>query len=523
MIGADRPSRVPGRTIPEAFEAAAAAYGDRIALVADGSSCTFSELDRRANGVARIASRTMVVPGERAVVLTDSRPAATAAFLGLCKAGMVSLLLRVGQPVPYLRTILADAGARVIFATREHRALAESLCPVGGDVVDLDSDCPVRDEPPGRSPRPEDPVGIAYTSGSTGRPKGVVQTHRSTLAFACSYLSRTRLRQDDRVALLHDSRAMDLVSSLMIGATACSFAIDRQGLTGLAEWLVNQRITVLPTVPSVLRHIVKALAGRRDELSVRLLRLSGEVLAPDDLRQAAAVFPPSCRVLNWFGSTEVAVASCSLPLEEMARMSTIPAGRPFDGVHVAIEDPDGVQTNGTGEIVVSGDALFAGYWRRPDLDAQKLSPDPDRAGYRRFRTGDAGYLDASGRLIVVGRVDDQLKVNGYRVEAAEVEAALRSVPGIEDAVVRLARPEGDTESALAAYVLTRGGEPPLVGFVRRELEKKIPRYMIPEYFARVDSIPRLVGGKPDRRALPELVPRSRREYNPLAPSKGPGK
>lgn len=465
----------------------------------------------------------MVIPGERAVVLTDSRLAATAAFLGLSKAGMVTLLLKAGQPVPYLRAILADAGARVIFATREHRALAESLCPDAGDVVDLDDGCPLRDDPPGRSPRPDDPVGIAYTSGSTGRPKGVVQTHRSTLAFVAGYLSRTRLRRDDRVALLHDSRATDLMSSLMIGATVCSFAIDRQGLTGLADWLASQRITVLPTVPSVLRYIVKALAGRRHGLSVRLLRLSGEVLAPDDLRRAAAVFPPSCRVLNWFGSTEVAVASCSLPLEEMARMSTIPAGRPFAGLHLRIEDPDGVETSATGEIVVSGDALFAGYWRRPDLDAQRLSPDPDRAGCRRFRTGDAGYLDASGKLVVVGRTDSQLKVNGHRVEAAEVEGALRSVPGIEDAVVRLVRPEGDTESALAAYVLTGGAEAPLVGFVRRELEKKIPRHMIPAYFARVESIPRLVGGKPDRRALPELVPRSRREYNPLAPSKGPGK
>jgi acyl-CoA synthetase (AMP-forming)/AMP-acid ligase II len=106
------------------------------------------------------------------------------------------------------------------------------------------------------------------------------------------------------------------------------------------------------------------------------------------------------------------------------------------------------------------------------------------------------------------------------VEAAEVEAALRSVSGIEDALVRLVRPGDDSDSALAAYVLTGEGEPPPVSFVRRELEKRIPRYMIPAYFARIDAIPRLVGGKPDRTALPELVPSSRREYNPLAPLKG---
>lgn len=511
-MGGNRPRRDNARTISDAFRAMAAKCGGRVALEDGGATVSFSELDRWANGVARAASESMV-PGERAALLADNGVAAIAAFLGLCKARIVNVHLRPDQPLPYLRSILDDSRPRVIFTTREHRTLAESLHGSVGDILDLDEECFPRDTPPARSPHPDDRVAITYTSGSTGTPKGVIQTHQSTMAFVDDYLSRTRLRREDRVALLHDLRGMDLLASLVRGSSAHCYPIERRGLYALGDWLVDNRITVLPTVPSVLRSMLKALSGRRGELSVRLLRLSGEVLTPDDIRNAAAVFPRGCRVLNWFGSTEVAIASACFVLREAARTEPVPVGRPFAKLTVRIEDSNGRQTDGAGEIVVSGHSLFEGYWRRPDLDAERLSPDPVAPGRRRFRTGDIGYLDPHARLVVLGRLDGQLKINGYRVEAGEVEAALRSVAGIHDALVRLIRLDGGSESALAAYVVVDAGEPPLVGVIRRELAKRIPRYMIPGYFACIDAIPRLPGGKPDRRALPELVAVSRREYN----------
>lgn len=474
---------------------------------------TFKELDRRANGIAH-AVTSLVAPGERACILTESKLGAAAGVLGLCKTGLICVRLKPDQPAAYLRSILMDADARLILTTREHLGLAQSLCTQGMHIIDVDDDCHDCDNPPEWKPHPDDRIAIAYTSGSTGRPKGVVQTHRSTSSFVTSYLSRTNLNRHDCVAMLHDSRGMDMFGALATGATSCLFPLERQGMWGLAEWLIHHRITVLPTVPSVLRHMVKAISGRRDELKIRLLRLSGEILTPDDVRRAAAVFPASCRVLNWFGSTEVAVASCSFSFDERDQTS-ITAGRVFDGLEVGIVDEDGtpVETNHAGEIVVSSRSLFGGYWKREDLDAAKISSDPHRPGFRRFHTGDTGYLDSHGRLVVLGRMDAQFKVNGYRVEPCEVEEAIRSVPGIEDALVRLVNGGGGSESALAAYVVVDTVAPPSVASIRRQLAHKVPRHMIPAYFVRTDAMPRLWTGKPDRAALPDLVPASRRDYN----------
>ena len=516
----DKRLRSSSRTIPNLLQPVVSKAGERLALVDAGGACTYRHLERWANGIAHADAVRNARTGERACILTESGSASMAAFLGLCKAGMMSVRLNSDQPLSYLRAIMSDAEPAMILTTREHRALAESLCSGGVDIVDLDGDCGGLDTPPAWQPSPDDRTGITYTSGSTGQPKGVVHTHRSTLAFVENYLLRTGLTPRDRVALLHDTRALDALAALSVGATVYHFPLARQGFQGLADWLAENHITVLPTVPSVLRYLVRGIPDGTG-LKVRLLRLSGEMLSADDVRRAAKVFPASCRVLNWFGSTEIAVASRLFSFHDIDDVSAIPAGEPFPGLEVQLVDTRTSRsaTTGAGEIVVSGASLFDGYWKRSDLDEERLSPHPEKTGYRRFRTGDIGYFDPSGQLVVVGRADDQVKVNGYRVEPLEVEAALRLVPGIRDALVQLISEDGNNgnpRNVLAAYVVAEKGEPPPVRTIRRLLASRIPRHMIPTYFARIDAVPKLPGGKPDRTSLPELVAVTRQDYNLVA-------
>lgn len=516
----------PGReTVISLSESAVASHGDRTALVEEATSLSFRELDEKANGIAQAAAGRMTAAGERACILSRRSLESTMVFLGLCKAGAVSVRPNIDLPVPYLRRIVDDADPRLIVTTREHEALARALCREGTHIICLD-DCAGSPACPDWRPQPDDRVGIAYTSGTTGRPKGVVQTHRSVLSFITNYVDRTRLESGDRIAMLHDTRGTDLLSALTMGATCCFFPLQSMGFTRLAEWLIGNGITILPTIPSVLRSMLTSLPRRRDDYKLRLLRLSGEMLKREDVRDAAAVLPRDCRVLNWFGSTEIAVASGSYTFDELQQMSTVPAGQVFPDVDLKfLEIETGTPASDrSGEIVASSHALFDGYWKRPELDAERIFVDPDDPDRRCFRTGDAGYLDSSGRLVVLGRMDGQLKVRGYRVEPGEIEAALRSIPGIHDALVRLVRnPEGSPEAAeeLAAYLVTNSAKPPLVREIRRQLAERLPRYMIPAYFSLIQEIPRLAGGKPDRSRLPNVVPLTSRDYNPTTETNVP--
>lgn len=444
--------------------------------------------------------------------------ASTAALLGMIKTGGVTIYLRPNYPSTCQKAILQDADVDLILATSSELELARELAGGNVPVINCDRDNLGNHPPPEHRPSPEDLVWIAYTSGSTGRPKGVVHSHRSVLSFTTGYIDRTRLQHSDRVAALHRSRGMDSLAALLTGASTYALDLGRAGFAGIGQWLMDKRISIVPTVPTALRCIATELQRTGQKLEVRLLRLSGEPLIRDDLIQAARVFPDYCHILNWYGSTEVAVASWTMPISGVHRLSAIPAGKVFGNNEVRIIDRNGLpmENNCEGEITVGSDALFKGYWRQPELNAQKFFTDPKKPGRRWFRTGDTGYFDASDTLFIQGRNDDQIKVNGFRVEPVEIEAALRTIEDIDEAVISVVGDSGRSaysDTLLAAYIVTGPTAPPPVPLLRRRLLKLLPPYMVPSYFVLIDTIPRLRTGKPDKRALPTFLPLTRVDYN----------
>lgn len=491
-------------TIPAAFVDAVRHGGNRIAVVGDDERFTYDALHALAGSIAGALLERLGDGAEPIAVVMDRGPLHAAAMLGVLGAGKFYLLLDPADPLERNAFVVGDSTTRLVLTSRRRLDVARALGPEVVAVEDLAATPAVALDARAAA---NDPCCLVYTSGSMGMPKGVVHTHARVVEPARAYVDAVGLGPGDRVTQLitMSGSTTNLVSTLMRGATLMPFDVRTRGTEDLAEWLARERITVYHSVASVFRRVAQSLrAGERLE-HLRLVRLSGEVLTRADLELVRARAHPAAAMWLSYASTEVvSIAALHVRAGDVMPHTILPGGFPVDGVDVRVLDDAGrpVAPGDVGEIEVTGRLVFAGYWRRPDLDAGVLSIDP-ADGTRRYRSGDRGWIDADGRLHLVGRGDAQVKVRGVRVEPAETEQALREVPGVADAVVlpHELRP-GDTR--LIAFVA--GGDAlPDRGTLRTRLRARLPEPFVPVRFFAVDELPLMPGGKLDRRALAESV------------------
>ena len=500
------------RPIAARFEAQAARHGARLAVRGERQSLTYEELNRLAN---RIAHSVGVAAGGAAagVALFLSHDALVpAAILGVLKAGRFYVPLEPGHPAERNAFMLEDSGADVLVTDGRNLAAARALAARAGRAVRLlnAEDPDAGGEPnPKATVSPHDLCFIVYTSGSTGRPKGVCQPHRNILHATAWYTCQAGLGPGDRMSLLHSLSAVAgataLYGALLNGAAILPFGVREAGLGKLADWLERERVTCLHAVPTLFRRLCRHLEpGRRLE-DVRLVRLGGEAITRTEWLLWREHFPEHCRLLVGLGSTEAlnfrqTVHDSQAELDD----EVLAVGDPVPDKEVLLLDEEGnpVRPGETGEIVVRSEYLFAGYWRRPELNARALRPDPLDGRRRLFRTGDLGRFTPDGRLFHAGRVDTQIKIAGNRVEIAEVEQALRRLPAVHDAAV-VPRGRGAGPVQLVAFAAVAGEEAPSRRELRASLREILPEHMIPALVVFVDELPLLPGGKVDRRALAE--------------------
>ena len=306
---------------------------------------------------------------------------------------------------------------------------------------------------------------------------------------------------------------------LCSGATVYPWLVAEQGFAGLAEWLHAEAITVFIAVPSVFRNFAAALSSQHRFPHLRRFVLTGETLYRKDVMLFREHFSHDCILVNELGSSETKsyaqyVVDGRDPLD---CGDIVPVGFALEGRQVLLLDADGVEVGQgqVGEIAVRSRHLSPGYWRRPDLTRLRFRADPDSRGERIYHTGDLAYRLADGRLVHVGRKDSQLKIRGQRTELAEVEAVLRHLDGVQEAVVVAAtscRVTGDSwrtsfpsaRSRLTASDLALG------------LKEQLPDYMIPASFMVLDALPMTPNGKIDRLALPAPLPTRPDLANPYA-------
>ncbi len=490
---------LPPRRLELLFEAQARATPDATALIHGGQSVTYAELDRRSNQFAQHL-RTLGVGPEVAVAVCVRRSIhMVVALFGILKAGAAYVPLDWKYPPERLDYIMRDSASSVLVT----QGSDGGGLPFAGQTLDLDRDAAIIAAAPDDRPKPlgdEDNLAyIIYTSGSTGRPKGVMLAHTATHLVDWT---RHALSSEDvaRVAattsLSFDPSIFEIFVPLCLGGAVVIKA------SALEPFSDDENPTMLFGTPSVLSQLVSE--GQIPE-SVRVINVGGEVVRSAlirDLYRASNVE----RIYNQYGPTEATTCTTVALLPRFAD-EHLPIGRPIGLARVHILDAEGspVSEGAPGEIHIAGPVLARGYRNQSALTAESFVDDPfDDAGGRMYRTGDLGRWSAAGELEFLGRIDDQVKLAGIRVEPGEVEAALLRLSHVHQAAV-IVENNASGNARLRAYVGT--SKVLLPRELREQLSAWLPQYMLPAEFVFLDRLPLTVSGKIDRQALRVFEPR----------------
>jgi len=505
-------------TIPDRFAGAVARFGTRTAVVGPAARWTYLELDARANSVASELLKRC--EGDSAVValLMEHDAPLIATLLGALKAGTTYHVLDPSHPIESLAATLAISGARALLTDEANLQTASALA-VGSltlvEVPKLFAAMPEGVKFPEVSAA--DPAWLMFTSGSTSTPKGVWQNHRGLVEEAEVYAELIGLTSEDRLGLLAScglaASGLTLYSSLLNGATLCPFHLRSQGVERLAAWLHEERITVFHSVPTIFRQLAQTAGAQRALACVRLVRLGGEPLLGGDVGLFRRLCRDDCQLLQSFSSTETGMISTfAINQETEWRGERLPVGHPVPGVEIMLwnECQQPVANGGEGRIVVRSARLRQGYWRQPALTAERFVTDAQDANRRMFISNDVGRLLPDGALVHLGRLDQQIKLRGQRVDIEEVEAVLRSVAGVTDAAVQVVDESSGEQQLVAYFVARNGSDEPFRGGLAA-LRSRLPLYMIPTRFVRLEKLPQTAGGKLDRRALPAPPAENQRE------------
>jgi amino acid adenylation domain-containing protein len=499
--------RVETDPLGRLFERRAASQPDRLAVRTPQAEMSYRELNRRANHIAHSLAR-LTTHNASAATLLSSDPHQIAAFVGALKAGRRFVPIDPRFPTERTKFVLDDAQAVVLMTDATHLQRAEQLCTPATTVINLDdlhgssSDNPVESFPL------ETHTWIVYTSGTTGAPKGVLQNHRNLLHYLRLYIDGFQVSPDDRLTTLfpfHVNGGLhDILLALVSGCVLCPWDAKESGFSDLAPWLSSERATILSAVPTAFRQFVATLADHDRFPALRLIRLWGEPSFRRDFVAFVRHAPEDGVLVNRLGASETGPVSWQFfRKDSVFEGNGLPVGRCTDGHEVLLIDDHGqVPSGDVGEVVVRSRFLSPGYWRRDEQTRAVFSDDSDVPGVRRYRTGDLARQLPDGCLVPMGRKDSQIKVRGYRVETDEVEKALVSIDGIDDAIVVLRRDRAE-EPRLVGYFVARLAAAPTVSAVRRALAARLPEHMIPSAFVRLDAFPLAPNGKVAKRALPE--------------------
>ncbi len=504
------------------FEECARRHSDRVAIQTLAQRVTYRELDARVDCIARAVLAARGSQTEPVAILFAAAAAAVAAMLAVLKAGKIFIILDPAHPDARLTSILEDSCAPLIVTDSAGRARAHHLAASGRSVLDVDAvDAPSAGAPPLSSPSPDAPAYIVYTSGSTGRPKGVLQNHRNLLHNAFVHANYLRITPADRLTLLSSrgtAQAMTGVfSALLNGAALYPFDLRARGLTTLAQWLCDERITIYHSSASVFRELMDAVARDLTTSCLRVVKLGSEPVSRKDVERFQGRFPRDCIFVNALSSTETGVV-CQHRMDHATRVDgdAVPVGYAMPDKDVVLLDQAGapVATGEVGEIVVRSRYLALEYWGNDELTRQAFVPDRDDPTMRAYRTGDLGRMAPDGCLECLGRTDLRVKIRGNRVEVAEVETALLGLDGVKEAAVA-ERDDGRGGKRLVAFVVPACGDAPRE--MRAHLGAKLPRHMVPSALVIIDALPRTEAGKLNRRALPAWRPGASRAGNSPPP------
>ncbi|MCP4152061.1 MAG: amino acid adenylation domain-containing protein, partial [bacterium] len=528
------------KTMHQLFEEQEARTPGNTAVIAAGREYTYSEVNEKANTLARTLRNRGVKPGKCVAVISDRTMEMIATVMGIVKAGGVYVplepylpdtriskilnalkigqivtnrrqlgkIIRMAEQMPELDTIVCMDGERAHWQEIEKGPAAASKEYVGREQ--LAGQQPGNPEPWAKA---GDEAYIIFTSGSTGVPKGVVETHRPVINII-QWVNKTfSIKDSDRLlfvtSLGFDLSVYDIFGILAAGATIrVAEAGEIKNAETLLEIIVNEGITFWDSAPAALQQLIPVLpqqSGKGKKKTLRLVFLSGDwipVTMPGALKQAFE----GVEVISLGGATEATIWSNYYPIGKVnPAWRSIPYGKPIHNAAYYILDqqlelcPTGV----TGDLYIGGKCLASRYKGDRELTASKFIPNPYVTNEKMYKTGDCARYYEDGNMEFMGRKDHQVKIRGFRIELGEIENQLINHNEIEGAVV-LVREYNNGEHYLCAYYVpknkTEGVESENL---KQYLKNELPEYMIPSYLIQLEKIPTTANGKLDRKALPE--------------------
>ncbi|WP_201376287.1 non-ribosomal peptide synthase/polyketide synthase [Ktedonobacter robiniae] len=513
-------------SIPHLFEGQVLRTPDAEALVYEGSSLTYRELNRRANLLA-CELRSRGVKADTLVgVCMERSVEMVVALLGVLKAGGAYVPMDPAYPQERLAYMLEDAAVSVLLT---QSALREQLPQQSARVFTLDAGWGAdgNGELDNLTPnyRPEHLIYMIYTSGSTGQPKGVMNTHRGVCNRLHWMQQEYQLTAEDRVLqktpFSFDVSVWEFFWPLISGATLVMARPGGQSDAAyLARLIEEQRISTLHFVPSMLHAFLLEPELEARCQSLKRVICSGEVLTYELQERFFARL--KAQLHNLYGPTEAAIDVTYWACQSGSKESVIPIGRPIANTQIYILDEaqQPVPVGVSGELYIGGVGVARGYHQRPELNREKFIPDPSNKneGGRLFRSGDLARYRPDGVIEFLGRIDHQVKIRGFRIELGEIEAALSQHPNVKEAIV-IAREDMPGNKRLVAYLIPEqvGEHIPAVSDspllspqeagltlegLRTFLGQHLPSYMVPSSFLFLSALPLTPNGKVDRKALP---------------------
>jgi amino acid adenylation domain-containing protein len=501
--GATCAGRPPVDPFPRMFEEQARRTPDAVAVLDGQSSLTYRELDEAANALAHHLRELGAGPGERIGLYLERSCAVVVALVAAQKARAAYVPLDPRYPADHIAWVAADAKP-VAVVTEE--ALRSRIPRLGTTkLVLLDGLRLPRTAQPLPSPTSDevrdDIAYVLYTSGSTGRPKGVEIPALALSNFLVSMRHTPGLAAQDRIlsvtSISFDIAGLELLLPLTVGASV--YVAPSEAVTDgrrLSDLLRDSSATVMQATPSTWRLLVGA--GWRGEERLKML-CGGEALSRE---LADALLARGGSLWNMYGPTETTIWSTVHRVEPGS--GAPPIGLPIDHTRIYLLDEDGnlAPSGVTGEIFIGGEGVARGYFGRPDLTVERFLSDPfGPPGGRMYRTGDAGRFRSNGALEYRGRLDQQVKIRGHRIEPGEIEAVLCEDTGVAEAVV-ISREDRPGDVRLIAYYVARDEHGPGRADLRELCRRKLPGHMIPSHFVDLDVLPLTPNGKVDRKALP---------------------
>ena len=491
----------PEQTLVELLDRQVEPSNTRPAVTTDDTTLSYEQLNRQANAIACTLADAGVVANNVVAVALNRDQHMVPWLLGIVRAGAAWLPIDPHFPGDRIAFMLQDSGCSYVVTTR---ALAESLDLAGRQVWYVDEPLPTAAQD---SPRPtvqvssQDLAYLIYTSGSTGQPKGVRVSHSALTNFLRAMADQPGINDGDTLlavtTLSFDIANLEIFGPLITGARVVvagdSESRDPQALDRL---ITSEGITVMQATPSTWRMMIDAGWN-----GARIAALcGGESLSPDlakNLLSRVGV------LWNMYGPTEATIWCACGAVESAEKPISLGRPLPNNRLYIVDESLDVVPPGVVGELVVGGDNLALGYHQRPDIEAERFI-EHDTLG-RIYRTGDRVRTDSEGRILYVGRVDDQIKVRGHRLEPVELESSINALPEVKESAVMLhtVRPGDDR---LVAFVVP--ASPPVEPSVlRKSLMRSVPPYLVPQYFVATDALPKTPNAKIDRGALrvPELA------------------